>query len=73
MVECIDVGDGSPISESVCLEDGFNGTCVRYAQSRVECGGTNEADSNEDCHARCESILGAWNDDLDTMCEESCD
>jgi hypothetical protein len=80
MEECTDSGgnggwggDSSTESESVCLDIGFNGTCPGYAKQRTECGGSVVLDSNEDCHALCHTTSGAWIDDLDVICEESCD
>lgn len=73
MSECTEMGQGAEDSERVCLDEGFNSTCVAYAKANTECGGANKTDSNEDCHALCESTDGAWNDDLDMMCEERCD
>jgi hypothetical protein len=73
MEECIDYGDNSDDSEMVCLEVGFNGTCDGYAKLRTECGGSVQPDSNEDCHELCHTTNGAWNDDLDDMCQRQCD
>ena len=73
MEQCADYGDDSSESESVCLDIGFNGTCPGYAKQRTECGGSVQADSNEDCHNLCHTTNGAWVDDLDVMCEEACD
>lgn len=72
MEQCADYGDDSSESEAVCLENGFNGTCPGYAKQRTECGGSVQKDSNEDCHNLCHTTNGAWVDDLDVMCEESC-
>lgn len=73
MSQCIDSGDGSDVSEGTCMVHGFNGTCPGYARAQVACGGAEAPDSNEQCHSLCRATSGAWMDDLDTICEESCD
>ena len=77
---CFEMGDDSGGSdelwetrEGICWEHGFNGNCDSYARGHAACGGTYAADSNEQCHALCESTTGAWTDDLDTLCVEECD
>lgn len=79
MVDCYDIGgDGVPdelaySSEGVCWQNGFNGTCDGYARGHAACGGEYADDSNEQCHALCQSTTGAWTDDLDLLCVEACD
>lgn len=76
---CFEIGGGgdaddiSDMPEYMCWELGFNGTCDSYARGHVACGGTYADDTNEQCHAFCESTDGAWMDDLDTICVEACD
>ena len=72
MDECIDAGDRSPISEQICMIDGFNSTCDGFARANAACGGAEQPGSNEECHSLCQATFGAWNDDLDTICEERC-
>jgi hypothetical protein len=60
-------------AESICWLTGFNGTCDGYARGHADCGGTYADNSNEQCHAMCEATDGAWVDDLDLICVESCD
>jgi hypothetical protein len=60
-------------AEHICLLEGLNGTCDSFARGHADCGGSYTDDSNEECHAFCESTFGAWNDDLDTICTEQCD
>lgn len=60
-------------AESICWETGFNGTCDTYARGHEDCGGTYADDTNAQCHALCEATDGAWIDDLDTICSDSCD
>jgi len=57
----------------ICWEHGFNGNCDSYARGHAKCGGSYADDSNEECHALCESTDGAWMDDLDLICVEACD
>ena len=61
------------LSESMCLLNGYNGTCDGYARDHETCGGTLEADSTAACEGLCAAVFGAWNDDLDTYCEERCE
>ncbi len=68
-----DVGqglEGGP--EDQCLLSGFNGTCDSYARGHKSCGGSYADGSAEQCHALCESTFGAWNDDLDDICDMQC-
>ena len=60
------------MGEAVCLLDGFNGNCDQYARGHEACGGTYADDSQEQCHAFCNATLGAWRDDLDTLCTDEC-
>lgn len=73
---CADAGDNptglEEGSETMCLFDGFNSTCDSYARGHVDCGGTYADDTLEACDAECEASFGVWNDDLDTICVESC-
>jgi hypothetical protein len=77
--ECAAAGDsGEPSSVgettiAMCWMNGLNSTCDAYAREHAKCGGSYVDDSNEECHALCESTFGVWNDDLDTRCVESCD
>jgi len=73
MSQCVDAGDHSDISEQICMLDGFNGTCDGYARANAACGGSEQPGSNEECHSLCRATSGAWMDDLDVICEESCD
>jgi hypothetical protein len=79
MATCHDLGGNGDAdelwesNESICWETGFNGTCDGYARGHKDCGGTYADDTNEQCHALCESTDGAWVDDLDTICSDSCD
>ena len=57
---------------SICVSNGFNGNCNDYAQKHEDCGGEMQEDSIMDCFEWCWAIDGAWIDDLDTICQESC-
>jgi hypothetical protein len=76
---CHEAADGttsddlSSTAEAICWENGFNGTCDGYARGHKDCGGSYGDNSNAECHALCESTDGAWTDDLDLICVESCD
>jgi hypothetical protein len=59
--------------QSVCWQSSLNGNCDTYARGHEKCGGTYADDSNEECHALCESTTGAFVDDLDLICVERCD
>jgi hypothetical protein len=72
MDQCEDAGDHSEVSEDQCLVNGFNNTCDGYAKQLTACGGPHAADSKAACHRLCEANFGAWNDDLDTICTETC-
>lgn len=81
MDSCRELGssswDGDDLAsgnEGMCWANGFNGTCDGYARDHASCkAGGYADDSNEQCHALCQSTTGAWTDDLDTLCEEECD
>jgi hypothetical protein len=69
-----DADDLFETAESLCWETGFNGTCDGYARGHTDCGGTEYSDdTNEQCHALCQSTSGAVTDDLDTICSDECD
>lgn len=78
--DCMDVCTGDNFGadelwsspEMICWLTGFNGDCNFYATSRTECGGIVEEDTLAECHLSCLSTIGAWNDDLDVICEEDC-
>jgi hypothetical protein len=78
MDSCLDESDGTPeevaySAEGVCWVNGFNGTCDGYARGHAKCGGSEYTEgSDEECYEMCESTIGAWLDDLDTICSESC-
>ncbi len=80
MESCYDAGgDGWAdefwsTAESVCWQNGFNGTCDGYARGHETCGGTDyKEDDHAQCYAFCETTSGAWMDDLDVICDEECD
>jgi hypothetical protein len=59
--------------ESLCWQNGFNGTCPGYARSHEACGGAFRADGARACTELCESTTGAHIDDLDTLCSSDSD
>lgn len=71
MSTCSEFGE-EEATQIPCLADGYNGTCVGYANDTVPCGGALKMDSHEECIERCKSTNGVWMDDLDTICSESC-
>ena len=76
--DCTDLADGSiddifDAGFSRCWTFGFNGTCPSYARDHEACGGALEDGTSEQCHERCESIDGAWSDDLDDICDLACE
>ena len=78
LASCHDEAEGTAeelwrTSESICWVNGFNGTCDGYARGHASCGGSEYADDTRDeCLELCESTIGAWIDDLDTICTETC-
>jgi hypothetical protein len=79
MSDCYQGGDdwsGDDISEHpemVCVhEPVFNGNCWYYVQTIAPCGGKLKMGTEERCREYCENTTGAWMDDLDTICIESC-
>lgn len=60
--------------EGVCAtgETAFNGSCPNVSELEV-CGGQWAEDSCEACYTRCFQREGAWIDDLDTICDETCE
>ena len=78
MVDCTEESNYSDwedgyAPENMCFFAGFNGTCDYYALNTKACGGAIAEDSPEGCMLHCWSTIGAYTDDLDTICEESCD
>jgi hypothetical protein len=77
--ECWDANWGDPDDylayggESICVvgEAAFNGSCRDVADLEV-CGGRWAGDSCEACYINCHATTGAWIDDLDTICDETC-
>jgi hypothetical protein len=53
---------------SRCWAFGLNNNCPDYARTHEDCGGANEADSEEDCEELCAASSGAWADDLSSAC-----
>lgn len=60
--------------EAVCVtgEVAFNGSCRDVSELAV-CGGEWSEDSCEACYIGCHATIGAWYDDLDTICSDECD
>lgn len=77
---CYDAGYGQADEgieyggEAVCTTGiaAFNGSCNDVRDLQV-CGGPWAADSCEACYIECHYTSGAWIDDLDTICSETCD
>lgn len=55
---------------ALCQENGFNGTC-HYVQQLPECGG-NLTNETAMCYQECYVLPGAFIDDMDVICEETC-
>jgi hypothetical protein len=68
--DAYDVGD---TAIAMCWTNGLNNTCDSYARGHQDCGGVYADNSAEECLQLCEATTGAWVDDLDTMCSETCD
>jgi hypothetical protein len=68
-----EVYDFSLTPISICWSTGFHGTCDSYARGHKKCGGQLWAeDTLMECYGQCNSIDGAWIDDLDNICDEAC-
>jgi hypothetical protein len=68
-------GDSDELAHSapyVCLLGGFNNTCDAYARDHEICGGTEYGDDWQGCCALASATDGAWTDDMDTICEDTC-
>jgi hypothetical protein len=75
---CYGEGGGDPddlddfwvTAESICWTSGLNGNCDAYARDHAACGGTRyRSGSAMECFESCASTVGAWIDDLDTLCD----
>jgi hypothetical protein len=83
MWDCVSYGDygiyeyfdefwTAPVA--ICWSTGLNGSCDGYARDHESCGGDRYGiETPGECFEMCESTIGAWIDDLDTICDEDCD
>lgn len=66
-------GDYPIRGEAVCVAGhGTNGSC-KDVEKLEACGGQWPEHSCEACYYRCEAHAGAWIDDLDSTCAETCE